>query len=168
MRTVVAIHNTVNERTWREILRWEADYPECLAELKLLRFGGRPDEPTWKAQIYTFFGYKPPFDRHDWVVERCGKEVKYLIDYYQGRPSPGTHGSLTREVSSRRLQVTSQALCRQPRQQASCAHMTVHRAKRPGGAVAGKPVAMHIDARPSGDDLSGECGSVPYAVRLAM
>jgi len=107
MRTVVAIHNTVNERTWREILRWEADYPECLAELKLLRFGGKPDEPTWKARLYTMMGYVPPFDRHDWVVERCGKEVTYLIDYYQGRAS------------------------------------------------AGKPVAMHIDARPSGDDLSG-------------
>ena len=23
-----------------------------------------------------------PFDRHDWVVDRCGKEVKYTIDYY--------------------------------------------------------------------------------------
>jgi cytochrome c heme-lyase len=52
-------------------------------------------------------GYKPPFDRHDWVVERCGKEVSYLIDFYQGRQSGG------------------------------------------------KPVAMHIDARPAADDLSG-------------
>lgn len=23
-----------------------------------------------------------PFDRHDWVVDRCGKEVRYIIDYY--------------------------------------------------------------------------------------
>ena len=52
-------------------------------------------------------GYKPPFDRHDWVVERCGKEVRYLIDFYQGRQTGG------------------------------------------------KPVAMHIDARPAADDLSG-------------
>eukprot|EP00962_Isochrysis_galbana_P027541 scaffold8641_cov134-Isochrysis_galbana.AAC.21 len=76
MRTVVAIHNTVNERTWREILTWEKEYPECLNGLKLVRFGGRPDEPTAKARFYGAMGYKPPFDRHDWVVERCGKEVR--------------------------------------------------------------------------------------------
>lgn len=23
-----------------------------------------------------------PFDRHDWTVNRCGKEVEYIIDYY--------------------------------------------------------------------------------------
>lgn len=22
------------------------------------------------------------FDRYDWVVDRCGKEVRYIIDYY--------------------------------------------------------------------------------------
>ncbi|VDQ12274.1 unnamed protein product, partial [Trichobilharzia regenti] len=28
--------------------------------------------------------YELPFDRHDWVVDRCGKEVRYVIDYYDG------------------------------------------------------------------------------------
>ncbi len=28
--------------------------------------------------------YELPFDRHDWIVERCGKEVRYIIDYYDG------------------------------------------------------------------------------------
>mmetsp|Transcript_12847 Transcript_12847/g.41843 ORF Transcript_12847/g.41843 Transcript_12847/m.41843 type:complete len:280 (+) Transcript_12847:178-1017(+) len=107
MRTVVAIHNTVNERTWREILLWERHYPECVDDLKLVRFGGVPDEPTPKARLFTAVGYKPPFDRHDWVVSRCGREVRYLIDYYNARP------------------------------------------------IAGKPVAMHIDARPAADDLQG-------------
>mmetsp|Transcript_18092 Transcript_18092/g.30205 ORF Transcript_18092/g.30205 Transcript_18092/m.30205 type:complete len:258 (-) Transcript_18092:342-1115(-) len=88
MRTVVAIHNTVNERTWQQILEWESQYPECLAELQLVRFSGKPDEPTWKARWYNFLGYKAPFDRHDWVVKRCGKEVRYLIDFYQGKPTP--------------------------------------------------------------------------------
>jgi len=23
-----------------------------------------------------------PFDRHDWVIDRCGTEVRYIIDYY--------------------------------------------------------------------------------------
>ena len=52
-------------------------------------------------------GYSPPFDRHDWVVTRCGKEVRYLLDFYNGRRTPG------------------------------------------------HPVAMHIDARPAGDDWQG-------------
>ena len=29
-------------------------------------------------------GYELPFDRHDWVVDRCGKDVRYIIDYYDG------------------------------------------------------------------------------------
>ena len=28
--------------------------------------------------------YELPFDRHDWLVDRCGREVRYLIDYYDG------------------------------------------------------------------------------------
>ena len=28
------------------------------------------------------FRYELPFDRHDWIVDRCGKEVRYIIDYY--------------------------------------------------------------------------------------
>lgn len=32
-----------------------------------------------------------PFDRHDWYVNRCGKEVKYVIDYYSFEtPDPST------------------------------------------------------------------------------
>lgn len=29
-------------------------------------------------------GYELPFDRHDWIIDRCGKEVRYIIDYYDG------------------------------------------------------------------------------------
>jgi cytochrome c heme-lyase len=28
--------------------------------------------------------YDLPFDRHDWVIDRNGKEVRYVIDYYDG------------------------------------------------------------------------------------
>jgi hypothetical protein len=31
--------------------------------------------------------YKGLFDRHDWYVDRCGKEVRYVIDFYQGHSS---------------------------------------------------------------------------------
>ena len=73
----------------QEILRWESLHPECLEKVRLLRFQGNPHEVTPKAWLHQQFGYKPPFDRHDWVVERCGREVRYLIDFYQGRASAG-------------------------------------------------------------------------------
>ncbi|OAG08178.1 uncharacterized protein CC84DRAFT_1162171 [Paraphaeosphaeria sporulosa] len=67
---------------------------------KLLRFTGRPTELTPKAQMLQWaawgwpgkFASPPPFDRHDWFVERCNEkgceEVRYVIDYYEGEPEP--------------------------------------------------------------------------------
>lgn len=34
-------------------------------------------------------GFALPFDRHDWTVDRCGKDVRYVIDFYNGAPAPG-------------------------------------------------------------------------------
>ena len=34
--------------------------------------------------IHVTFRYPLPFDRHDWIVDRCGKDVRYIIDYYDG------------------------------------------------------------------------------------
>jgi cytochrome c heme-lyase len=31
-----------------------------------------------------------PFDRHDWIVDRCGKEVRYVIDFYFNEDKAGT------------------------------------------------------------------------------
>lgn len=28
--------------------------------------------------------YELPFDRHDWIIDRCGRDVRYVIDYYDG------------------------------------------------------------------------------------
>lgn len=40
-----------------------------------------------------FFSYTAPFDRHDWVINRCGQEVRYVIDFYSGRaPTSSTTG----------------------------------------------------------------------------
>ena len=30
-------------------------------------------------------GYQAPFDRHDWIVDRCGQRVDYVIDFYMGK-----------------------------------------------------------------------------------
>ena len=29
--------------------------------------------------------YSKPFDRHDWIVDREGREVRYVIDFYAGK-----------------------------------------------------------------------------------
>jgi cytochrome c heme-lyase len=38
-----------------------------------------------RARLNTLMGYVAPFDRHDWVVDRCGQKVEYIIDFYAGR-----------------------------------------------------------------------------------
>ena len=34
------------------------------------------------ARFSSWFGGPLPFDRHDWYVDRCGQEVRYVIDFY--------------------------------------------------------------------------------------
>lgn len=46
---------------------------------------GRPQDLSPRARFFNLFYRTPkPFDRHDWTVDRCGKEVRYVIDYYSG------------------------------------------------------------------------------------
>lgn len=85
MPAVIAIHNNMNERAWAHVLEWEAMHcDECEPEkISLLRFVGRPHELSLKARVRTALGLAPmPFDRHDWVIDRCGTEIRYIIDYY--------------------------------------------------------------------------------------
>uniref|UniRef100_A0A8C2S5H9 Holocytochrome c-type synthase n=1 Tax=Capra hircus TaxID=9925 RepID=A0A8C2S5H9_CAPHI len=56
MYNIIRIHNQNNEQAWKEILKWEALHA----------------------------AYELPFDRHDWIINRCGTEVRYVIDYYDG------------------------------------------------------------------------------------
>ncbi|RKP05755.1 cytochrome c/c1 heme-lyase [Thamnocephalis sphaerospora] len=88
MQTIVPIHNAVNERAWREILKWEQMHKTECGQPKLVRFQGRPKDISPKARILGWLGYTLPFDRHDWVVDRCGKQVTYVIDFYAGQPDP--------------------------------------------------------------------------------
>ncbi|KAF4158868.1 hypothetical protein CNMCM6069_003107 [Aspergillus lentulus] len=130
VEAMVAVHNFLNEGAWAEIVGWERLFAKGLgqawekcrkgeqgialeamkqemtgnvdpaSEPRLLRFKGRPQELTPKAQILQAlgwlypakFGTSPPFDRHDWFVLRQTpsgpKEVRYVIDYYSGPPEP--------------------------------------------------------------------------------
>jgi cytochrome c heme-lyase len=40
--------------------------------------------------LSSWFGGQLPFDRHDWWVDRCGQEVRYVIDFYFHEEAAGT------------------------------------------------------------------------------
>ena len=82
MEHVVKIHNAVNEKAWAHVMAWERRHCDSCPDPKLLKFRGRPKDYSPKARFLNFLGYKLPFDRHDWVVDRCGTEVRYVIDFY--------------------------------------------------------------------------------------
>ncbi|KAG8527952.1 uncharacterized protein KY384_006868 [Bacidia gigantensis] len=96
MSVVVPIHNAVNERAWSEILAWETKSARAREQNKrcggpqLRSFSGDSKKLSPRARWKSLLGYSRPFDRHDWVVQRCGgKEggegtVEYLIDFYKG------------------------------------------------------------------------------------
>ncbi|CAG8577214.1 16873_t:CDS:2 [Funneliformis mosseae] len=81
MRVVVPMHNAVNEKAWKEILDWEKLHENKCGGPKLVKFQGKAKSITPKARIFNLLG-------HDWVVDRCGKQVTYVIDFYSGQPDP--------------------------------------------------------------------------------
>ncbi|KAF2766419.1 cytochrome c and c1 heme-lyase [Teratosphaeria nubilosa] len=87
MQSIVPIHNAVNEKAWTEIRKWEAGRgSESCGGPKLVSFSGDSKKLTPKARWNNWvLGYQVPFDRHDWVVDRCGKEIDYVIDFYSGK-----------------------------------------------------------------------------------
>ncbi|KAI9479987.1 cytochrome c and c1 heme-lyase [Coemansia mojavensis] len=83
---MVDIHNFLNEGAWNEVLKWEKRHErECL-QPKLIRLQGRPNDLSPLARMYSWIYGVKPFDRHDWYVDRCGKQKRYVIDYYEGYP----------------------------------------------------------------------------------
>lgn len=104
MKVVVPIHNAVNEMCWMKILEWEkmakslSDEDAKCEKPMLTKFQGKPTDMTPKARIRTLFGYTAPFDRHDWTVDRCGKEITYIIDFYSGKAQPNNLVSVYLDV----------------------------------------------------------------------
>lgn len=92
MQTVVPIHNNVNERTWRHIMMWEQENQREAMEkcggITLTSFKGNLKKLTPRAWVKSILGQEKPFDRHDWVIDRCGTRVEYVIDFY-GSSSEG-------------------------------------------------------------------------------
>lgn len=44
-----------------------------------------------RVRIQNWMGNELSFDRHDWIVDHCGKEVWYVIDYYKADYSPNKY-----------------------------------------------------------------------------
>lgn len=81
---MLAIHNSLNEQVWSEIMhQYELKYHSSCKQVKLKRFRGRPEDLSPMGWWHWFRHGVLPYDRHDWVVERCGQEVRYIIDYYE-------------------------------------------------------------------------------------
>ncbi|KAE9554205.1 hypothetical protein FO519_002569 [Halicephalobus sp. NKZ332] len=85
MENIIRIHNANNEEAWKEVLKWEnLLHPECDCP-RLKSFKGDAKNISPRARFRSWLGYGLPFDRHDWIVDRCGqKDVRYIIDYYDG------------------------------------------------------------------------------------
>ena len=57
MKTIVPIHNAVNERAWGEILKWESGRGgETCGGVKLVNFKGKPNEKSPKAKWNVLLG----------------------------------------------------------------------------------------------------------------
>lgn len=91
MDHIIKIHNANNESAWQEVLKWEAMHAAECTDPQLKSFGGKAKDFSPRARFRGLMGYEMPFDRHDWIIDRSGKEVRYVIDYYDGDLQPGTH-----------------------------------------------------------------------------
>ncbi|EDQ85657.1 uncharacterized protein MONBRDRAFT_38782 [Monosiga brevicollis MX1] len=79
---VAAVHELVTDWSWKGVMEYENMHERACPNPTLARFEGKDGIYSIKARIMSaIFGVRP-FDRHDWTVDRCGKEVRYIIDYY--------------------------------------------------------------------------------------
>ena len=100
MNNVISIHNLNNERTWMEILKWEAlHFKECQTPY-LERFHGNAKKVSPRARFRSWLGYDLPFDRHDWYVDRCGRKIHYVIDYYNVGGADNEEKSILKHFNS--------------------------------------------------------------------
>ena len=85
---VAAMHDFITSGTWSEIMRYEELHPETTEQVTLSSFHGMDGIWSPKAVFVHYYNYLRygvdiwPYDRHDWIVNRGDREVRYVIDYY--------------------------------------------------------------------------------------
>jgi cytochrome c heme-lyase len=98
---VANVHAAVTKATWDAVREYEDLHSEC-KEVTLARFYGMFGIPTYKSRWTKWRSGVEPFDRHDWIVDRCGKEVRYVIDYYSyDERLPTGHSEVTYSIDAR-------------------------------------------------------------------
>ncbi len=95
---VAMVHEMVTNGTWAAIMEYEAMHSHKCRAPKLDRFQGMDGIYSAKAKLVRLMTGAVPFDRHDWYINRCGKEVKYIIDYYE---IPEPNGQISYSVDAR-------------------------------------------------------------------
>lgn len=138
---VVRIHNSVNEKAWNEVRRWEQQL-HGVDDPRLVRFLGRPKDMSFKALVNTYLlWYNAPFDRHDWFVDRGdGKEPRrYIVDFYNGNDGMTSGTSLLSSVLQRA-------------RGGGGSNDGNQNAQPDNQAIVPRPPAMYIDVRPAGDN----------------
>lgn len=58
-----------------QVLKWEALHADECRNPMLKSFGGKATQFSPRARFRGLLGYEMPFDRHDWIIDRCGREV---------------------------------------------------------------------------------------------
>ncbi|SMN22343.1 similar to Saccharomyces cerevisiae YKL087C CYT2 Cytochrome c1 heme lyase [Maudiozyma saulgeensis] len=94
MKTVIPIHNNVNERVWNYIKKWEnVTSEDAFKLLSLTSFKGDSKKITPRAWIrHYILGMDLPFDRHDWQINHKlnlssneSINIDYVIDFYMNK-----------------------------------------------------------------------------------
>ena len=89
--SVAFVHSVVVDQTWDQIMAYEALHADECSDPTLNRFEGKYGDHTIKTKLtHWLYPSVECFDRHDWYVNRCGREVRYIIDYYSTRSAPTT------------------------------------------------------------------------------
>lgn len=79
---VSMVHDMVTLNSWWAVMEYEDMHKDECPNPTLARFEGKDGIYSFKAKVIKAMTGVVPFDRHDWYIDRCGKEIKYIIDYY--------------------------------------------------------------------------------------
>lgn len=77
MKSVVAIHNAVNERAWREVMAWEQLHCDQCPAPKLKKFRGRPNDFSPKARLLNLM-----VSRRGGALRGCSNHVYTVVHAY--------------------------------------------------------------------------------------
>jgi cytochrome c heme-lyase len=72
MKTIVPIHNAVNERAWAEVMKWETGRGgEACGGVRLVNFKGKPTEQSLRARWKVLFGCVPYISFRLFMAHGC-------------------------------------------------------------------------------------------------